>query len=189
LAGCRLHRARRSLAACRHPWRRGLSHALQVSQASQGHSLPRPVGHHGVPSHTGSLPVRRGLEAGFRASPLWRDRSLVTGGGVGSVDRHDLRATAANLLRQSRREGQGTGRRRPARFGGGTLPQGLWVEALRRPNDRQGSPIRDRRRECDELSSRPLPPTGLHIALGSNKPRDRSLYWCRSDPWIWAMAG
>jgi hypothetical protein len=38
-------------------------------------------------------------------------------------------------------------------------------------------------------SSRPLPPTGLHIALGSNKPRDRSLYWCRSDPWIWAMAG
>ena len=50
---------------------------------------------------------------------------------MAEFDRHDLRAPAADLLREPRREGQGAGRCRPARFSGRELPQGVWVAALR----------------------------------------------------------
>ena len=57
------------------------------------------------------------------------------------VDWHDVRAPAADLLCEPRREGQGAGRRRPARLGGRAFPQGVRVEALRPPNDGQSSSL------------------------------------------------
>jgi CHAT domain len=88
------------------------------------------------PTAEGS-PVRQAMEAGFRAGPIWRDRPVLAGGGDGSVDWHDLCAPAADLLRKPRREGQGAGRCRGARFSGRAFPENIWVEALCRPADRK----------------------------------------------------
>jgi hypothetical protein len=40
------------------------------------------------------------LEAGFGAGSIWRDRPVLPGNGDGSIDWHDVRTPAADLLRE-----------------------------------------------------------------------------------------
>jgi hypothetical protein len=51
-------------------------------------------------AQSGTMVFRPTLEAGLRARSVWRDRPVIPGSGNGSVDRNDLRAPAADLLRE-----------------------------------------------------------------------------------------